>query len=266
METVDSVVAAMAESDFQCARIIIFNGEPGTEHREEVAAALSRHADLAGVGALTVQHRADAVESGESGGEAEWKRRQVQHCAALMDACREGGDYYLHLEDDVIAAPGYLHKIELRVREHQKTQRRWAILSFYNSFPITDGVYFSEYHLTRRYFGLIGQLFRTRDLASLTEYLREHQTDGPVDTLVGRWALATGGTVIGHSPSLFQHVGVLSSYCNEIQIWDTPQFVELPGERKQRLRTAIADINTYHPGCASGFLRYRARLRATRKA
>src|SRR5262245_4695086 len=262
--TVDSLIAAMPADDLARVRIVIFNGDVPASSNAEVAAVLRRHASLADYGTLTIESRQHTVAVETQDGEARWKRKQVIDCAALLDVCQGLSDYYLDLEDDIVAASGFIAGIDRRVREHQAAGRKWAILSFYNSFPIADGTYYSEFRLTRRYFGLIGQLVQARDLSSLAAYLRRHYTESAVDSLVGRWALVSGGAVIGHSPSLFQHVGVLSSYRNEIQIWESLQFPEQPKERRRRLRAALKEVKIHHPEAALDFLRYRRRLQAVR--
>lgn len=110
-------------------------------------------------------------------------------------------DYYLHLEDDTAAAPGFLAAIDARVRRHQTAGRERAIVSFFNSYPIADGAYYSEFRLTHRYFGLIGQLFRSRDLPSLAAYLRSHYTESPADSLSVRWR-ALGRIVADPRPAV----------------------------------------------------------------
>lgn len=264
-ETVDSVVNAMDADELERARIIVFNGDVPAGGNREISATLKQQAALAASGTLMVVNRAREVEVGPCTRQERWKRQQVLDCVALLECCQELGQYYLHLEDDVVAARGFRGAIEARVKQHQSARRNWTILSFYNSFPITDGTCYSEYRLSRRYFGMIGQLLRTEDLPSLSAYLCNHYADAPVDSLLGRWALAAGGAVIGHSPALFQHVGIISSFENEIQIWDTPQFPERPEERRRRLQAALRDVKAHHPGSASDFLRYRAQLRAARK-
>ena len=266
LETLTSIVEGMQVEDWNHTRLVIFDGDVGSSGGQPRNAILNRFASLSEAGVLVVASRATAVPQGPCSDKARWQRKQALDCAALFDLCLGGGDYYLHLEDDVVASPGFLATIEARIAEHRAARRRWGILSFYNSFAIADGTRYSEFALTRRYFGLIGQVVRVEDLGPLAHYVRSHHTEGPIDVLVARWALAGGRAVVAHAPSLFQHVGVVSSYQSRIQLWDTPQFVEGREERRRRLATALGDVESHHPGASKSFTSHRRVMRRIQRA
>lgn len=264
-QTVDSVVAAMTESELARARIVVLNADTPSDRNTEVARVASGHAELVRSGTLTLESQPTRVVLDVRDDKELWRRQQVLDCASLIERCCGLGEYYLHLEDDVVAAPGFLAAIDARATAHARDRRRWSILSFYNSFSVADCTSLSERRLACSHFGLIGQLFHDSDLKSLSQYLRAHERDAPVDALVSRWARAAPGLVIAHAPSLFQHVGVFSSFRSEIQVWDTPQFLETPDERRSRLASAVADIKAHHPDSVRDYLSIRARLRAFRR-
>lgn len=260
-ETVSSIVTAINGRDFQRARIVILNGDDSQHSNPEIQTVVSRHGELCASGTLRIVNRYEPIAVENCDERGLWQRKQTLDCAALLEHCQDSGSYYLHVEDDVVATPQFLEIIDSKLQAHRVNGQRWAILSFYNSFPIADGAHYSEFALTRKYFGLIGQLFHNKDLPSLCHYLRAHHTHAPVDVLVARWALCEGRAVIGHSPSLFQHVGVISSFQGRIQLWDSPEFDEDLARRRARLRVALHDVRDEHPGAAQRFLSYRRELR-----
>lgn len=260
-ETVASVLSAMNAGDLKRTRIVIFNGDNPPESNAEIHALSTRYAEHCACGTLRIEHRREPVVLEDCDEKTLWWRKQTLDGAALLEHCQSWGDYYLHLEDDIVARPGFLEVIDSKLEAHRAAGERWAILSFYNSFPVSDGAHYSEYRLTRKYFGFIGQLFQMKDVPLLGRYLRANYTEAPIDVLVARWALSNGRAVIGHAPSLFQHVGVISSFQGRIQLWDSPQFNDDRHAFKARMRVALEDLRVDHPDVTQLFLNYRRELR-----
>ena len=72
-----------------------------------------------------------------------WRQNQNYDICFLMAYCRERGDYYLNLEDDVIARDDFATDIFKFIQQSNENNTRWLMLEF------------SE-------LGFIGKLFRTR--------------------------------------------------------------------------------------------------------
>ena len=70
--------------------------------------------------------------------------------------------YYIQLEDDVIAAPGFVPAIKDYI---YKQKSHWAVLEF------------SE-------LGFIGKLFRSTDLPKLTKFMMTFYEEQPIDWLI----------------------------------------------------------------------------------
>jgi len=259
---VRSLAAALRDSDQERVRVVIFDGDFPPGRSRDIAEVRAEYAQLFSAGLLTIVERNKPPGIAACGEMAAWQRKQTLDAVELIAACGAEGDYYLHLEDDVISAPGCIASIDAAVAAHAAAGRQWAILSFYNSFPVEDGTPYSEYSLAHGYFGFIGQVFHWRDLEGLRSFLRDHCAEGPLDLLAACWARVTGGAVIAHAPSLFQHAGVLSSFQNQIQLWSAPQFVEEDAAREERLTRDLRDIETYHPSATAVFLRYRRALQS----
>jgi hypothetical protein len=264
-ETVASILSAMNAGDLKRTRIVIFNGDSSPDNNADIHAISTRYAELCASGILRIESRRQQLVLEDCDERTLWWRKQTLDGAALLEHCQRWGDYYLHLEDDIVASAGFLDVIDSKLQAHRAQGARWAILSFYNSFPVSDGAHYSEFRLTRKYFGFIGQLFQVKDIPLLCRYFRANYADAPIDVLVARWVLSEGRAVIGHSPSQFQHVGVISSFQGRIQLWDSPQFDDDPKTFRARMRVALRDLRLNHPDTAQLFLDYRRQLRQIQK-
>uniref|UniRef100_A0A915ASC8 Alpha-1,3-mannosyl-glycoprotein 4-beta-N-acetylglucosaminyltransferase A n=1 Tax=Parascaris univalens TaxID=6257 RepID=A0A915ASC8_PARUN len=139
-----------------------------------------------------------------------WRTKQNLDYLFLMLYCRELGDYYLQVEDDILAKPGYMAKIETFIRE--KAQKKWFVVEFAS-------------------LGFIGKLFHAYDLPYLIYYIALLYRYKPVD-----WILDTV-FIDRYCPlfekpkncsrmtkdyrlrgaTLFQHIGIHSSLSGKVQ-------------------------------------------------
>ena len=120
-----------------------------------------------------------------------WRSKQVSDYVFLLIYSQGLSDYYMQLEDDVISAPNF----SISIRNYIKFQReQWTILEF------------SE-------LGFIGKLFKNVDLMRLARFLWTFYDEQPVDWLVRYFRMAMAQkTVRLRKPTLFQHMGVVSSF------------------------------------------------------
>ena len=134
-----------------------------------------------------------------------WRSKQNLDFGFLMWYASRKGEYYVQLEDDIIAAKDYAYHIDHHVDKVKDDF--WFLIHF-------------------SIFGFIGKLMRSEDLLSFASYLLLFYSNQPCDWLVydyGRSLVCYSGldaescnslldkiyTV--YKPSLFQHMGTVSS-------------------------------------------------------
>ncbi|XP_040329374.1 alpha-1,3-mannosyl-glycoprotein 4-beta-N-acetylglucosaminyltransferase-like protein MGAT4D isoform X4 [Herpailurus yagouaroundi] len=135
-----------------------------------------------------------------------WRIKQVLDFCFLMLYAQPKAMYYLQLEDDIIAKKMYFTKITDFV--HNITSNNW----FYIEFSIL---------------GFIGKLFKSEDLTDFVRFFLMFYKDKPIDLLLGdifqvkmcnpgetpeKCAERNKQIRIRYKPSLFQHVGIQSSF------------------------------------------------------
>uniref|UniRef100_A0A1A8C4F8 Mannosyl (Alpha-1,3-)-glycoprotein beta-1,4-N-acetylglucosaminyltransferase, isozyme C (Putative) n=2 Tax=Nothobranchius kadleci TaxID=1051664 RepID=A0A1A8C4F8_NOTKA len=104
------------------------------------------------------------------------------------------GQYYLQLEDDVLSAKNFLTTIRRRVEEQNSKRGTWAMLEFST-------------------LGYIGKLYKSAHLPLLARFLFLFYQEMPCDWLMGHFReLMTQREPIIFKPSLFQHMGMFSSF------------------------------------------------------
>ena len=145
-----------------------------------------------------------------------WRSKQALDFASVMEYAVELQKdfsnpipFYLQLEDDIIASPGFVTRILNRVHEYEGSGTSWSMLSFYCPHPIADGHRLEA----GQFYGFIGQvcaipvlmkahlffpwvltctppswplkqLFRMTDLPSIANYFTVNFDDRPVDWLM----------------------------------------------------------------------------------
>ncbi|XP_028642131.1 alpha-1,3-mannosyl-glycoprotein 4-beta-N-acetylglucosaminyltransferase-like protein MGAT4D [Grammomys surdaster] len=140
-----------------------------------------------------------------------WQIKQVLDYCILMLYAQPKATYYLQLEDDIIAKKMYFTKMKDFV--NSLTSRDW----FYIEFSVL---------------GLIGKLFRSKDLMDFVHFFLMFYETKPIDTLLNDIFLlrvcSRGEPFrnclqqkkearIRYRPSLFQHVGTQSSFQGRVQ-------------------------------------------------
>ncbi|XP_062579186.1 alpha-1,6-mannosyl-glycoprotein 4-beta-N-acetylglucosaminyltransferase-like [Saccostrea cucullata] len=126
-----------------------------------------------------------------------WRSKQNLDYSYLMTYSRNMSQYYLQLEDDVITTTGYLSKIKSFISQNSK--KTWLFLRFSK-------------------LGFIGVLFKSFDLPKVAEFLLVLFDEIPGDLLINELKRIKGQQKdIRKRPSLFQHLGLISSLENKIQ-------------------------------------------------
>ena len=126
-----------------------------------------------------------------------WRRKQNYDYAYLMRYSENLSEYYMQMEDDVIASDGYIDAIKKFIRE--QNDNAWTCLEF------------SE-------LGFIGKLYHSDHLSNLADMLLMFSHSQPVDftflyfnILMGQWDRKIS------KPTLFQHMGYHSSLTEKVQ-------------------------------------------------
>lgn len=119
-----------------------------------------------------------------------WRSKQVVDFAFMFHYGKNLSDYYMQLEDDVIAAKDYVRKIKEYIDEQEKP---WVTLQFCM-------------------LGFIGKLYRSSDLPKLYDFLMLFYDQMPVDWLYKHFATVMARPHMPlRKPTLFQHKGRRSS-------------------------------------------------------
>jgi hypothetical protein len=267
LHTVKSIIEGISPSDRNHCRIVILDGDVEPADNPVLERIKRKWPELISAGWITIWRSTHSFDfSSAENLKQRWQWKQSFDCAELFTRCAPLADYYLHVEDDAIASPSYFAQIIRRLESHLSRNSDWRILSFYNSLPIADDGSYSESGLYCRYFGLIGQLIRCRDLPEVARFIHTHYTAAPVDVLVGQFVIKTGGRVYAHSPSLFQHVGVISSLEGRVQMWEAPDFREKLWKRLRREIINLRDVCIYEPKALAAFVPFKLKLRSSRHA
>ncbi|XP_012937896.1 alpha-1,3-mannosyl-glycoprotein 4-beta-N-acetylglucosaminyltransferase A [Aplysia californica] len=139
-----------------------------------------------------------------------WRTKQNLDYAFLMLYARPKAMYYVQMEDDVIAKPGYL-SIMKTFAVQQKGD--WIMLEF-------------------SALGFIGKMFKASDVPMIVEFFVMFHADKPIDWLLDHllWVKVCNpekdvkhcqrmiqGVRRRFKPSLFQHIGVESSLKGKVQ-------------------------------------------------
>eukprot|EP01137_Pigoraptor_chileana_P037648 Opistho-2@35048 len=149
---------------------------------------------------------------GDSEMRIKWRCKQVVDYAFMMDRLYNRADYYLQLEDDVITVSGWVSQVENFIKlqdtcsdngnSHSPSytcRRNWIMLHYCQ-------------------LGAIGILFRNRDMPFVTGFYMLTFEEQPVDWLNDRIIEITDQRrPVRLSPSLFQHMGKISSLPGKVQ-------------------------------------------------
>lgn len=159
---------------------------------------------------------------GDSETRVKWRAKQNIDVSHLMSYCINKSYFYLHLEDDVLAAPNYLKKIRDYISRNQEP---WTMLEF---SP----------------FGAIAKLFHNSDLVALSSLLKNYFQEQPVDFLFSFHVRMTMQSKrFLRIPTLFRHTGHVSSLSNQTRNHADNFFFDLE-PKNRKLRNPEASIWT----------------------
>ena len=229
--TLKSFFDTLSDAEKQMVKFVVFNGNVPPSGHADVVKVRSQFASHIASGFLTIVERPDgALPHPEMSSEAnltrrwgddlarvKWRSKQVLDVAFLMDWVvqhRDGFEYFLMMEDDIVASRSFAKKIRDWVDGWLYQRTDWAMASFYNPW---EDVHDMQLLPPYKFFGVIGQLFRMHDLPVVVDFLRKNFDQSPLDWLFVDFLKKFDLHIIQHTPSYFQHQGRVSSLDNKVQ-------------------------------------------------
>jgi alpha-1,3-mannosylglycoprotein beta-1,4-N-acetylglucosaminyltransferase C len=198
--TLNSLLSAIPPSEMDNIIIMVFIADVDADKRHTLTQALvSHYPDQLNSGLLQVISVNASVypplenlkrNYDDPADRVKWRSKQVMDFAYMFHYGAPLSQYYIQIEDDVITAPNFTAGIRQCIEQH----KQWTVLEF-------------------SVLGFIGKLFRSDDLERLARFLTMFYDEMPVDFLYIHFmrVLAQQSDIIRCRPSLFQHIGKLSS-------------------------------------------------------
>ncbi|NXJ95537.1 MGT4C acetylglucosaminyltransferase, partial [Corythaixoides concolor] len=160
-----------------------------------------------------------------------FRSKQNVDYAFLFAFAANLSSYYLMIEDDVWCAKSFLTTIRKALVSREGSN--WATLEFSK-------------------LGYIGKLYRSSDLPLLARFLLLFYQEMPCDWLLVHFRLLlTQKDVIRFKPSLFQHMGLYSSFQGTVNRLEDDEFqadaLDLPDNPPAALFTSMAVFENYEP-------------------
>ncbi|MEE6492915.1 hypothetical protein FKM82_016671 [Ascaphus truei] len=165
-----------------------------------------------------------------------FRSKQNVDYAFLINFCSNLSTYYLMIEDDVRCSKSFFTAIKKVVTSKEGSY--WVTLEFSK-------------------LGYIGKLYQSRDLPKLAQFLFTFYLEMPCDWLLVHFRLLlTQKDVLRFKPSLFQHIGLYSSFQGMVNRLKDEDFEEdsfdIPDNPAADVFTSIPSFESYHPGRAYG--------------
>lgn len=152
-----------------------------------------------------------------------FRSKQNIDYAFLVDFSAKLSKYYLMLEDDVSCSKGFLSSIRGHIRS--KEYSTWVTLEFSK-------------------LGYIGKLYHSEDLPRLAQFLFMFYQEMPCDFLLSHFrTLLMQDKVIRFLPSLFQHMGMYSSFQGTLNRLKDDDFQDNPADNPPA--TVYTDIEVF---------------------
>ncbi|XP_051664705.1 alpha-1,6-mannosyl-glycoprotein 4-beta-N-acetylglucosaminyltransferase-like isoform X2 [Manacus candei] len=160
-----------------------------------------------------------------------FRSKQNVDYAFLLAFAANLSSYYLMIEDDVWCARSFLTAIRKALASQEGSN--WATLEFSK-------------------LGYIGKLYRSSDLPRLARFLLLFYQEMPCDWLLVHFRhLLTQKDVIRFKPSLFQHMGLYSSFQGTVNRLEDDDFqadaLDVPDNPPASLYTSMAVFEHYEP-------------------
>lgn len=233
-DTVRSLFHAVSKDQLEEMELVIFNANVPPDEHSDIACVRTSFSEQIRSGHIHIITRPEsdlphpamrneaalALRWGDSVERVKWRSKQVLDVAFLMDYVassqhfRDAGYvYFLMMEDDIVVAKNFVLRVREWVDRRLALDTNWTMASFYNPWEVQDLERLPPY----KFFGVIGQLFRVHDLPVIVEFLRKNFDQSPLDWLFVDFLKKFNGSVVCHTPSMFQHTGRVSSLAGKEQ-------------------------------------------------
>ena len=280
LETFDTLLEQIPPNERARVAIVVFNAEPEPAVHAQCRELADRHVALIESGLLTIltnpngypelagDRTASNAAADRTAAYDHWKTKLLLDAVYLFNFCMDRGEYYVHLEDDVLVAEGFWTRLHAWLETDLARSDEWGIVSLFStlrdsgnprdwppgSAPMTP--------LPGEFNCSMGLLFRCGDLRRINDFLTRHYNQGPLDWMLGRFLVETGGCAYYCVPPLVQHNGVISSLPGKVQLEFAPSFPEPFAPRMKRHCSQLVTLLRFHPGSIAGLIRWRLGLRA----
>ncbi|NXI32528.1 MGT4C acetylglucosaminyltransferase, partial [Sterrhoptilus dennistouni] len=160
-----------------------------------------------------------------------FRSKQNVDYAFLLSFAANLSSYYLMIEDDVWSSKSFLTAIRRALASQEGSS--WATLEFSK-------------------LGYIGKLYRSSDLPRLARFLLLFYQEMPCDWLLVHFRqLLAQRDVIRFKPSLFQHMGLYSSFQGTVNRLEDEDFqanaLDFPDNPPASLHTTMSVFKNYEP-------------------
>ncbi|XP_031464376.1 alpha-1,6-mannosyl-glycoprotein 4-beta-N-acetylglucosaminyltransferase isoform X1 [Phasianus colchicus] len=243
-DTLQSLFKQSSEEELQEMVVVVHLADADPSWNAQVAADISqRFAHHILLGRLVLIHAPhefyptlEGLKRNYNDPEARVKFRSKQNVdyAYLVTFAANLSSYYLMIEDDVLSAKSFFTAIRKAVASQEGSN--WATLEFSK-------------------LGYIGKLYRSSDLPRLACFLLLFYQEMPCDWLLDHFRLLlTQKDVIRFKPSLFQHMGLYSSFQGNINRLEDDEFkadgMDLPDNPPAAVFTSMLVFENYEPSKA----------------
>ena len=143
---------------------------------------------------------------GDSQERVDWRSKQFLGYSYLYYYCKDMGEYFVQLEDDIIAVDGFIQKMKLFIKKNEK--KKWSVLEF----------------IAR---GFIGMTYKAENLESLSKFVHKNAMEFRI------------------KKPIFKHVGTISSLKGQARFLEDLHIKQLVGMRRyQKVDNPPAKITT----------------------
>ena len=238
IETIESLISNMNFADKRDVIIVIFVADEDSNFIQKVIYDVKRkfpkdvQNGLVQVAVPNPKFYAKDLNDlprlyGDSQERVDWRSKQFLGYSYLYYYCKDMGEYFVQLEDDIIAVDGFIQKMKLFIKKNEK--KKWSVLEF----------------IAR---GFIGMTYKAENLESLSKFVRYFFWVQPVDLLFlvyNEIFLHKSAMEFCIKKTIFKHVGTISSLKGQARFLEDLHIKQFVGMRRcQKVDNPPAKITT----------------------
>lgn len=221
IETINSLLSNIKPVQQKDIIIAIFIAETNISYRHKVTKDIQKQFPLALSNGIIMiiepnysfypSFKRIPLLFGDKPARVQWRSKQALDYSFLYYQCKDLAEYFVQLEDDIVAVSNYLDIMKDFVKQHQK--ERWSVLEFGSR-------------------GFIGMMYKSKHLPALARFVRFFFWTMPVDWLFRAFNdifLYRNSKRFKMDPPVFKHVGKISSLngqfrrLEDLEVKKTPQ-------------------------------------------